>query len=257
MHDVRRQGDRRHARREPEQRARRRRAGSDTGSAAGRRGAAAPPPRRGASGAEALRVRRSCPPRGSRVVPHVRDLRNRVRPRHRRPRPARGDELDARPSRARLGRGVRRRAGRPRGPAARDHRPRDRRPADHERGRHGVDGRPERRDLQLPRAPPRARSAPAIASRRAATPRCSSTSTRSTATRFVERLRGMFAIALWDSERAAARARARPLRDQAALLPRRRRRARRSPPSCARCRAARSTSTRSTRSSPSTRFRGR
>ena len=36
---------------------------------------------------------------------------------------------------------------------------------------------------------------------------------------FVERLRGMFAIALWDG-RAAARARARPLRHQAALLPR-------------------------------------
>ncbi len=40
-----------------------------------------------------------------------------------------------------------------------------------------------------------------------------------------ERLRGMFAVAVWDARRAAPRARARPLRDQAALLPRRRRRA--------------------------------
>ena len=37
-----------------------------------------------------------------------------------------------------------------------------------------------------------------------ATPRCSCTSTRSTATGFVERLRGMFAIALWDARAAAA-----------------------------------------------------
>ena len=50
------------------------------------------------------------------------------------------------------------------------------------------------------------------------TPRCSPTSTRSTAARFAERLRGMFAVALWDARAAAARARARPLRDQAALL---------------------------------------
>ena len=46
---------------------------------------------------------------------------------------------------------ARRRAGRPRGAPALDHRPRDRRPADRERGRHGR-RRPERRDLQLPRA---------------------------------------------------------------------------------------------------------
>ena len=44
--------------------------------------------------------------------------------------------------------------------------------------------------------------------------------------RFVEHLRGMFAIALWDESQRAARARARPLRDQAALPRRRRGRAR-------------------------------
>ena len=69
---------------------------------------------------------------------------------------------------------------------------------------------------------------------------------------FAERLRGMFAVALWDARRGRLVLAPRPLRDQAALLPRRRRRARRSPPSCARCRAARSTSTRSRRSSRST-----
>ena len=75
--------------------------------------------------------------------------------------------------------------------------------------------------------------------------------------RFAERLRGMFAIALWDSERGTARARARPVRDQAALLPRAPAARSSSPPSCERFRAARSTSTRSTRSSPSTPFQGR
>ena len=61
-------------------------------------------------------------------------------------------------------------------PPARDHRPRDRRPADRERGRHGP-RRPERRDLQLPRAARASSSAPATASARTATPRCSCTST--------------------------------------------------------------------------------
>ena len=71
---------------------------------------------------------------------------------------------------------------------------------------------------------------------------------------FAERLRGMFAVAIWDARARAARARARPLRDQAALLPRRRRGARRSPPSSTRCRRASSTSTRSRRSWRSTPF---
>ncbi len=44
-------------------------------------------------------------------------------------------------------------------------------------------------------------------------------------TDFVSHLRGMFAIALWDSARAAARARARPARQEAALLRRAPRRA--------------------------------
>ena len=58
-----------------------------------------------------------------------------------------------------------------------------------------------------------------------ATPRCSCTATSSGGRELWARLRGMFAVAVWDARAAAARARARPLRDQAALLPRRRRRA--------------------------------
>ena len=59
--------------------------------------------------------------------------------------------------------------------------------------------RPERRDLQLPRAAARARARRAPVRARAATPRCSSTATRSGASRFAERLRGMFAVAIWDA----------------------------------------------------------
>ena len=76
----------------------------------------------------------------------------------------------------------------------------DRRPAAHERGRLGR-RRPERRDLQLPRAARRARSARATRSARRATPRCSRISTRSTGPRFAEHLRGMFAVAVWDAKR--------------------------------------------------------
>ena len=72
-------------------------------------------------------------------------------------------------------------------------------------------------------------------SRPASTPRCSSTSTRNTATTLVHALEGMFAFALWDARRAAASARPRPLRREAALLRGARRRARRSPPSSTRC----------------------
>ena len=96
----------------------------------------------------------------------------------RRPRSARRDVGDARAPRAGLGGHVRRRRRRARGAAARDHRPRAGRPADLERGRH-LHRRPERRDLQLPRADAASSSAPATASRRARTPRCSSTRTSS------------------------------------------------------------------------------
>ena len=102
----------------------------------------------------------------------------------RRPRAARGDERDARPPRARQRGHVRRRARS--GSAARrlvDHRPRRRRPADRERGRRrSRSSRTARstttascaRELERARAPlPHAR----------ATPRCSSTSTRSGARR--------------------------------------------------------------------------
>ena len=47
-----------------------------------------------------------------------------------------------------------------------------------------------------------------------------------------ERLRGMFAVAIWDARAPPARARARPLRDQAALLPRTPAASSRSPRSC-------------------------
>ena len=63
--------------------------------------------------------------------------------------------LPSRPRRRRLSSGS---GGGPGDAAPADHRPRDRAPAHPERGRHGV-GRLQRRDLQLPGAPPRARGA--------------------------------------------------------------------------------------------------
>ena len=78
--------------------------------------------------------------------------------------------------------------------------------------------RPERRALQLPRAARRARARrpplPHARRHRGARPPL-----RAGGLEFVRRLRGMFAVALWDCAAAAPRARPRPLRDQAALLP--------------------------------------
>ena len=160
-----------------------------------------------------------------RLIPHVRDLRNRVRPRRRRSRPARRDERDARPPRARLRR--RRSWTGAVGLAARrlaiiDLATGDQ-PIANEDGRITVVQNGEiynYRELrhELERAGHRF-----------------STSGDTEVLvhlyeehgeRFADRLRGMFAIALWDSRARAPRARPRPLRDQAALLPRGGRRAR-------------------------------
>ena len=107
---------------------------------------------------------------------------------------------------------------RARHPAAARHRPRHRRPADLQRGRLGR-GRPQRRDLQLPRA---ARATCSARGHRFATAgrhrgdrpplRGGRAATAST------RLRGMFAFALWDARRRRLLLRPRPRRQEAALL---------------------------------------
>ena len=89
--------------------------------------------------------------------------------------------------------------------------------ADAQRGRHRLD-HVQRRDLQLRRAARRARCARPPLPHAAPTPRSSSTSTRSTATDFVEQLNGQFAIALWDRDAPAPGAGARPRRHPAAVL---------------------------------------
>ena len=120
-------------------------------------------------------------------------------------------------------------------------------------------GRPERRDLQPPPSCATSSSARGHAFRTALRHRgARRTSTRSTARASSSALRGMFAIALWDARAAPARARARPLRDQAAVLPRRRtgdavvRVGAEGAAAPARRSRARSTSTRSRRTSRST-----
>src|SRR5262245_27675122 len=145
----------------------------------------------------------SCAPKvatgRSRVVTHVRDLRNRVHPRHRRPRQARGDERNPRPARAGLGRCVRRGPGRVAGrrlgvigPQAGDQ------PITMEE--HGVtvvqngeiyNYRELRRELQR-------------AGHRFATNGDTEVLIHlysELGESFVQRLRGMFALALWDAER--------------------------------------------------------
>ena len=97
-------------------------------------------------------------------------------------------------------RDVRRRARRAGHAPPLDHRPRGRRPADRKRGRHRPD-RLQRRDLQLPRAPRASSRRSGHRSRRTATPKCSSTSTKTVGPRRRQPLRGMFALALWDAPR--------------------------------------------------------
>ena len=87
---------------------------------------------------------------------------------------------------------------RPRHAPAGDCRSRQRAAADSQRERRHQDRR-QRRDLQLPRAATGARRHTATASARAPPiSRCSSTPTSSGAKTFLPRLRGMFALALWD-----------------------------------------------------------
>ena len=148
----------------------------------------------------------------------MRDLRNRLDAGRGRPGAARGDERDARPPRARLGGNRRPRRRGTRGAAARDHRPRHRRSADPERGRDGP-RRPERRDLQLPRAAPRARA------RRPPLPHARRHRGARACLRGVGRhVRAAAARDVRGGDlgrpAAAPAARARPVRDQAALLPR-------------------------------------
>ena len=70
-----------------------------------------------------------------------------------------------------------------------------------------------------------AASSAGTASRRPRTPRSSSRAYRQWGDGLLERLRGMFAFALWDERPAELLLRPRPIRDQAALLHGRRRRA--------------------------------
>ena len=78
---------------------------------------------------------------------------------------------------------------------------------------------PQRRDLQLPRAPRRARgSRPSFPAARP-TRRSSSHAYREWGDRCVERFNGMWAFAIWDGTARAALLLARPLRREAVLLP--------------------------------------
>ena len=134
-----------------------------------------------------------------RLGPHVRDLRDRQQPRRRRPRAAPAHVGDARPPRARLRGDVprRRRSGSPRGGSRSSTSTGGDQPIANEDGTVVVVQNGEiynYRELthELERAGHRFRTP-------LATPRCSSTPTRSGALGFAERLRGMFAVAIWDA----------------------------------------------------------
>ena len=81
----------------------------------------------------------------------------------------------------------------------------------------------QRRDLQPRRSPRRAGACRPSRTTAIPTAKRSSTPSKSGATGAVERFRGMFAFALWDQAAAAAPARSRSARHQAAVLRRDRR----------------------------------
>ena len=130
-----------------------------------------------------------------------------------------------------------------RAPPARDHRPRDRRPADD--GRAPATGSPT--TARSTTTSSCATSSGAASSARRPTPRSCCARTAAGDASALERLRGMFAFALWDEAERAPLLRARPLRHQAALLRRRRRRVLSARPRrrrcCRSCRRSRPTST--------------
>ena len=113
---------------------------------------------------------------------------------------ARRDERDARPPRARLRRRVRRRArsASPRGGSRSSTSPRAT-----SRSRTRTAGSRSSRTARstTTASSGTSSSAPGTRSRRAATPRCSCTSTRSTGSGSPTGCAGMFAVAIWDSER--------------------------------------------------------
>ena len=134
------------------------------------------------------------------------------------------DEPGARPPRPRRRGLFRDEPGAGRHAPALDHRPRRRPPADRQRGRHASRSSSTARSTTIRELRAELEARGHRFATRLATPRSSSTSTRSGATPASSALRGMFALALWDTPRASAGAGPRPPRHQAALLPPRRRR---------------------------------
>ena len=115
-----------------------------------------------------------------------------------RARDAAAHERSAAPPRTGRRGSVLERRGRARHASSGDHRPEHGRPADLQRGSHGL-RRLQRRDLQLPRASRASSRAAGIASRRTPDTEVVVHAYEEFGPDCVERLWGMFALALWDS----------------------------------------------------------